>query len=252
MRIYLSFAAALALAACAPGIPDSGAEGVGFKDYNQYLAEKRARDEALAQGRVPPAVQPPAAAPQTGAQQAGAQQTQPQQTEAQQTADAALEAIGRRPVPDASAVLISPTAGTAASADNRAASENAALSDEQDFDAVSNRQSIQSDAQRRAQQSAQYQVIAPEELPSRPSGVAPTPIEFAVQTSHPVGQKMYRRTGGSRNLEANCARYSSNELAQDAFLQAGGPERDRLRLDPDGDGYACGWSPTPYRNLVRN
>ena len=29
--------------------------------------------------------------------------------------------------------------------------------------------------------------------------------------------------------------------------QNGGPERDRNALDPDGDGYACGWDPSVYR-----
>jgi hypothetical protein len=30
-------------------------------------------------------------------------------------------------------------------------------------------------------------------------------------------------------------------------LSNGGPERDRLGLDPDGDGFACYWDPTPFR-----
>ena len=37
--------------------------------------------------------------------------------------------------------------------------------------------------------------------------------------------------------------------AQRAFLAAGGPDQDRLGLDPDGDGFVCGWSPLPYRSL---
>lgn len=247
MQFKLTMAAILVLTACTPRVPDDAVEGVGFKDYNQYLDEKRARDEALAQGR--PVSVPPASAAQVGPQE-GAQASA--QTEEQQTANAALEAIGARPANDASAVLVNPTGAPASPQASGPVLENASISDEQDFDAVANRQTIQSDAQRRAQQSAQYQVIAPEAVPRRPSGTTPTPIEFAVQTSHPVGQKLYRRTGGSRNIEANCAKYSSNELAQDAFLQAGGPERDKLRIDPDGDGYACGWSPTPYRNLAHN
>ena len=39
--------------------------------------------------------------------------------------------------------------------------------------------------------------------------------------------------------------------AQQAFLEAGGPERDRKGLDPDGDGYACAWDPTPFRAAVQ-
>ena len=38
-----------------------------------------------------------------------------------------------------------------------------------------------------------------------------------------------------------------SDLAQIEFLERGGPARDRLGLDPDGDGYACAWDPTPFR-----
>ena len=31
------------------------------------------------------------------------------------------------------------------------------------------------------------------------------------------------------------------------FLAAGGPERDRKGIDPDGDGFACGFNPAPFR-----
>ena len=44
-----------------------------------------------------------------------------------------------------------------------------------------------------------------------------------------------------------CARYGSPDLAQQAFLAAGGPDRDRRGLDPDGDGFACAWDPRPFR-----
>ena len=40
--------------------------------------------------------------------------------------------------------------------------------------------------------------------------------------------------------------------AQIDFLAKGGPERDRLGVDPDGDGYACAWNPAPFRAAVRN
>ena len=43
---------------------------------------------------------------------------------------------------------------------------------------------------------------------------------------------------------------SSPDQAQIDFLSKGGPERDRLSLDPDGDGYACGWDPRPFRKAV--
>ncbi len=33
---------------------------------------------------------------------------------------------------------------------------------------------------------------------------------------------------------------------------AGGPERDQFGIDPDGDGYACRWDPSPFRKAVGN
>ena len=250
MRFHLIMTICVGLTACTAEVPNSttsGRQGVGFDNYNDYLAQQRARDAALARGGAPTNILP---RPETTAQAA----TGATQTDAEQTANAALAAIGQQPArPDASATLVNTTDPALAGSNGLPSNtDNADISDEQDFAAVSNRQSIQSDAQRRAQQSAQYRVIEPEALPSRPRGGTLTPIEFAVQTRHPVGQQVYRRSGNNRNSEANCAGYSSNELAQDAFLQAGGPERDKLRLDPDGDGYACGWSPAPYRNLARN
>ena len=37
--------------------------------------------------------------------------------------------------------------------------------------------------------------------------------------------------------------YSVPEIAQMAFLSSGGPQRDTLLLDADGDGFACSWVP---------
>jgi hypothetical protein len=53
------------------------------------------------------------------------------------------------------------------------------------------------------------------------------------------------------NPRRNCAQFRSHDEAQEAFLAAGGPERDRLNIDPDGDGYACGWDPAPIRAAAR-
>ena len=71
---------------------------------------------------------------------------------------------------------------------------------------------------------------------------------------HAVGTKAYSRLGlttKSRHQKA-CAKYATSSDAQTAFLSKGGPKKDRLGLDPDGDGYACGWDPTPYRQAARN
>mgnify|MGYP000454045377 CR=1 FL=1 len=54
------------------------------------------------------------------------------------------------------------------------------------------------------------------------------------------------------SIMSYCAKYASADLAQEDFLQRGGPERDRKGLDPDGDGYACNWDPTPFRAAAGN
>ncbi len=79
-------------------------------------------------------------------------------------------------------------------------------------------------------------------------------MAYALSTQHAVGTKAYSRMGlttKSRHQKA-CAKYSTSSDAQTAFLSKGGPKKDRLGLDPDGDGYACGWDPTPYRQAARN
>ncbi|MBI6628811.1 hypothetical protein [Pontibaca salina] len=128
------------------------------------------------------------------------------------------------------------------------------ISSENDFVAVSARQSIESDAERIARNRAQYQVVQPTELPPRPSEGRPNIVSYALSTTHAPGTKVYNRSPiklGARS-ERRCAAYPSPDQAQIAFLAKGGPKRDRLGLDPDGDGFACGWDPSPFRNSVRN
>jgi hypothetical protein len=127
--------------------------------------------------------------------------------------------------------------------------DNPGLSDEQDFDAVSDRQSIESDAARLERNRALYKVISPTALPRRPGSNAPNIVEYAIRTNNPVGTQLYSRgpfaTEG--RFKRNCQKYASDAAAQEAFLAKGGPERDRYGLDPDGDGYACYWDPAPFR-----
>jgi hypothetical protein len=238
-RIFPIMIVALSLAGCATPIPDSGA-GVGFEDYDTYLANQRARDEALRTGQPPVTVQPPADA----VDPANGVVVVVSRTPEQQTASDAVAAIGGTQPAAVQAPVQTAAAPT---------TDNPDLSDEQDFQAVSSRQTIQSDAERRAAQSAQYQVIAPTAVPTRPRSSSQTPIEFAVATSHPIGPKVYRRSPfGAGKSAAACRKYTSGEAAQDAFLKAGGPKRDKFGLDPDGDGYACRWDPSVYRAARSN
>ncbi|MEL6609474.1 MAG: hypothetical protein AAFO93_11250 [Pseudomonadota bacterium] len=228
----------LVLAACQPAVPDSGA-GVGFGTREDFLREQARRDAALEGAQIPggvvsgetvaalPAAPAVAAAPldATGGAATGG-------TDVTALAEAALNDLD------------APTAtGTPA--------DQSAISDEQSFDAVANRESIESDAARIAANRAQFEVIQPTALPTRSSS-GPNVVEFALSTTNVVGQSLYRRSGlrGANATIRNCAAYTTADEAQADFLALGGPERDRRALDPDGDGFACGWNPAPYR-LVR-
>jgi hypothetical protein len=97
-----------------------------------------------------------------------------------------------------------------------------------------------------------YRIVAPEPLPPRPSDSGPGVVGFALATDHPVGQAVYGRSAPSpERAERACARYPSDDLAQAAFLNAGGPESDPQGVDPDGDGYACDWNPERFRRAIR-
>lgn len=125
---------------------------------------------------------------------------------------------------------------------------HAGISDEQDFAAVSSRETIQSDADRIARNRAQYVVIQPTEVPQRPDNSGPNIVQYAIQTTNAPGQQLYTRSAiRLSSPEAACRRYGSTDQAQEAFLAAGGPQRDPKGLDPDGDGFACAWDPRPFR-----
>lgn len=72
---------------------------------------------------------------------------------------------------------------------------------------------------------------------------------FATTTTNNVGEKQYRRSlfSDAETTQSNCAQFRSADDAQKAFLAGGGPGSDPQRLDPDGDGFACGWNPAAYR-----
>jgi hypothetical protein len=258
------------LAACDPPIPDSAA-GVGF---DSSLGEQRAREAALqdrssalpppsaissepisptpaqaAATQVPTASRP--APPTTGS--SAASRATPAATTATRTADdIARETAAALAAAQANSGQL-PLEASPSNPAPRVVS-NPGISDENDFQAVSSRQSIESDAARLAALRAQRQEVQPTALPRRSNGDQPNIVRYALETSNPRGQRIYRRVG--LNLEAraqrNCAGYASADQAQLAFLSKGGPQRDRLNLDPDGDGYACAWDPTPFRNAARN
>ncbi|MXX89649.1 MAG: hypothetical protein F4Y68_10465 [Boseongicola sp. SB0665_bin_10] len=127
--------------------------------------------------------------------------------------------------------------------------DRAVISDEQDFEAVSSRETIESDRDRLQRQREALRVVEPEELPVRPDGSEPNIVAYALSATNEVGEPVYRRSGGFNETRYNraCTRYGWTDRAQAAFLEAGGPEHDWKGLDPDGDGFACNWDPNPFR-----
>ena len=258
MRAHLApLAAAALLAACAPApAPQTFPPGAGFGQPSQSTfggpvltgtgvgldtAAARARREAELSGGVPT----------TDLLQPGAVGTRPLPPPIVEPAP-----DGARPLPgggldpsviDAVEGAVNPGGLSAAPPANAPV-----LSDEQDFDAVAQRQTIASDAARIAQNRADYVQITPQPLPPRPAEAGPNIVSYAVATTNAVGQPVHGRSGilAANRLERACGRYPSPDAAQTAFLERGGPERDRLGLDPDGDGFACGWDPAPFRRAA--
>ncbi len=224
------------LSACAPQVPNSAA-GVGFDSYADYSAAREAQLRGPG-GLVPgpviatnprgPASEGQAVAADTLAALGVPPQAQPP-----------LQPAGAGPSPiertaDGSAGAIVPA--------------NPGISDEQDFGAVSARETIESDRERLERQRAALEQVAPQPVPTGSSGSANI-VAYALSTTHRTGQQVYRRVNilGQQRHQAACARYASPDLAQEAFLSRGGPDRDPLGLDPDGDGFACSWDPAPFR-----
>ena len=134
-------------------------------------------------------------------------------------------------------------------ADAGAAEADGAVITDNSFASVTQRESIESDAERLAALSRERVVVEAEPLPTPTTSA--NLAAFARATQHRIGQRVYPR-GSSRSTSAaarTCRSYGNSDEAQRAFLAAGGPDKDALNLDPDGDGFVCGWSPEPFRAL---
>ena len=268
-RLLTLLAGAAALAGCASPVPDTvispapygvaTGEGVGFGDYEQYAAARARRETDLlgsgagGLGAVPPLGARDPAAPLdpsilaavdevSGVAPAPASIPAP----AFPAPAAPLPAGAPAPFPPLAAGVPPPLTALPPVA------AAPGISDEQDFAAVSSRETIESDAERLARARASRTVVRPEALPQRPADTGPNIVAYALQAPNAVGEPRYRRGGvfGVNRTARNCAAFTSADRAQEAFLAAGGPQRDRQGLDPDGDGFACGWDPAPFRRAV--
>ena len=260
MRLLLPGMALLLLAGCQPPIPDSRVGGVGFESYSEYQARRYAEAQArisaptqVVQAPVQNPVVPfPAPAMAPGAPVTGA----PSATELAQAGIGSAPLAGTAPLP-ANIPPANPQVsdGTAyyppAATDPQAVPANhTGISDEQDFSAVASRETIESDKARIAENRALYQQVQPTELPERTgeSSDAVDLVQYALNAPNRIGEAIYPRSKiALANSQKACARYNTPEAAQQAFLKAGGPKRDPKNLDPDGDGFACYWDPTPFQ-----
>lgn len=255
IRSFLILGATCALAACQPAVPDSGfgvadpGRGVGFDNPSTLPARQSQQSTAgiPAAPSVGTRSLPPsngAAAAQDGGARTSRAVSDPQGLDAElaqvaaQNDAAAARANSGRDVVNASPSNAAPVI-----------LNNPGISDENSFDAVASRESIESDAARIASNRQQYEVVAPTALPSRAGTSQPNVVQYALETSHARGTQVHRRVSiaSASRTQRNCAQYNSADEAQIDFLAFGGPQRDRKGLDPDGDGYACSWDPAPFR-----
>lgn len=237
-----AFAALLLTAACAAApVPDSNPEsGVGFGGYDAYATERARRDAELQAMRRAPVPEERVIASET---MAVLGHTQIAGTAVQSPTGEPLSAI---PATAGVQVATAPVAGVATTP--LAGTSNPSISDEQNFDAVSSRESIQSDAERLAANRQAYQVVAPTALPERTGEGGTNIVAYALSTTNRRGEAVYERGRfDNAKFQRACGQFASSDQAQRAFLEGGGPVRDRRGLDPDGDGFACFWDPAPFR-----
>ena len=117
------------------------------------------------------------------------------------------------------------------------------------FQRVVAEETIETDRQKLEELSKQRVELEAEPLPERSADV--NLAAFARSTDHKIGERIYRRSGtrSTARASASCRKYRNPDEAQRAFIARGGPESDPMRIDPDGDGFVCGWSPIPFRAL---
>lgn len=226
VRISSVLLGVLALAGCASQAPDS---------YQGYM-----RNHAGGTGGYPQ----PAAAPAPAAPQGFSTEGALNAINAAGTTPAATAPLpyGERPRGNA------PTNIRTEMGEMAGVAGHTGISNENSFEAVSAQRSIAEDAAVIAQNRSQYVQVQPTAVPTRPSANGPNIVSYALQQNHPRGQQMYGRSSLRLGKpQQQCSQFLSADLAQQAFLAAGGPQRDRNNLDPDGDGYACAWDPAPFR-----
>lgn len=235
-RLAIVASAALALVACDTSAPysnviDTTGRGVGFSDYAQYM---RAQEELARIRQANAAPMRPTGAPTAA----------PQYSQTQSIGQDAVAAVRGEPV---SQPAQAPAGAPLSAVQPQSAPASAAVSTQafepQPFGTPQQNRVVQRDHVPQVRVSA-------DELAQ---GSGPNLFVYALSTQHSVGEQRFRRSHPMRwrRWEAACAQFANQDLAQEAFLAAGGPEQDPNHMDPDGDGFACWWDPTPFRQAAR-
>lgn len=244
MRMSFACCVALGLAACTPSVPESG-PGVGFQDYSTYLQQ---REAALQNGG--PVASAPTVAPMNttpgGVMPAPVGSAPIAQTTPGFSTERLGAAIDAADGGAAAGAPLDPTAQLGGGIQ-----QGVVIPDTAGDVGVGAAAELPAAIAPVVEQPAIIQPVQPgpaQPLPERSEDGTPNIVQFALSTSHAVGTPMYERSSlRVGNLEGACAKYGSPDVAQEAFLAAGGPEKDRKGIDPDGDGYACSWNPQPFR-----
>ena len=240
--ILLSACLVLGLAACDTTAPysnvmETAGRGVGFSDYAQYM---RAQEELSRIRRAEAAQTRVTGAPVSS--QVAVQTPQPQQTGTiGSQAVAALRGTAPAPAPMASTAQVASVQTAVPATPAQPASVSNQQFQPQPFGTPQQNQVITRD-------------FVPQVRVSEAEMGAggPNLFNYALSTTQRVGEQRHTR----RNLlrwqrwEAACAQFANQDLAQEAFLAAGGPDRDPENMDPDGDGFACWWDPSPFRQAA--
>lgn len=216
--------AGMLLAGCQPDVPNSGA-GVGFGTYEDYLRQRESQlkgSATQAQTATPPVdggygTSGYGATPVTSAAGMAAQGA----AGADATATGGSGSIGADTLAALRATAPAGESGPAGTTPPAAAATGSV--------------------------GAPLNAMSPAAMPGNGAS-GPNLAAYALAAKNAPGQSVWPR-GGIRltSSEKACAKYISPDLAQMAFLQKGGPQKDPLNLDPDGDGFACGWDPRPFQ-----
>lgn len=254
-RFFAVFVLGSVAACTQPSVPDSGPGSLGANSPEQ----QRARDAALANPGLP---SPYAISSEPSGASVAPIATTPPVATASATAAPPISGNTDADIAAQTTAALAATSANSGVAPLEASPSNPqppllnnpGISSENDFETVSEQRTIEGDAALLASNRDQYEVIAPTELPSRTTSSQPNIVAFALATQNPRGSRLYNRSvlNSQSKFQRNCAKYASSDQAQEDFLARGGPERDRKGIDPDGDGFACGWDPAPFRNAANN